>query len=44
MTVQSTGSGFVASCPRPRCRWTTTSQTRRVVEQRLREHEAGCGK
>lgn len=37
--IQSTGSGFVGVC---KCGWSTTSQTRRVVEQRLREHEAGC--
>lgn len=39
MTVQSTGSGFVATC---RCGWRTSSQTRRVVEQRLREHATTC--
>ncbi|HET7326972.1 MAG TPA: hypothetical protein VFJ14_06750 [Nocardioidaceae bacterium] len=41
MSIQSTGSGFVAACD---CGWRTTSQTRRVVEQRLREHEEECEK
>jgi hypothetical protein len=40
MTVQSTGSGFVAACTR--CPWRTSSQTKAVVQQRLTEHQEGC--
>jgi hypothetical protein len=39
MTVQSTGSGFVAACA---CGWRTSSQTKAVVQQRLTEHQEGC--
>ena len=42
MTITGTSAGHVAVCGI--CGKRDVSTTRRVVEQRMGEHEAGCGK